>query len=111
MPSVRDSRWKYSSLSSHPPSQAHACSLLRLASICPHAAASCTPRLCFCLQVAEAALDAFESDSRLGCAALDLLPKALSLLQAAGGALDVPREDGDGAVNCEVSVSGAIFGC
>ncbi|KAL4855268.1 Fanconi anemia group I protein [Chlorella vulgaris] len=68
---------------------------------------TCTSAL---YEVAEAALDAFESDSCLGCAALDLLPKALSLLQAAGGAVDVPREDGNGAVNCEVSVSDVCRG-
>jgi hypothetical protein len=41
----------------------------------------CRCRCCHCLQIAEAALAAFEGDAPLGCAALELLPKALALLQ------------------------------
>ena len=52
------------------------------------------------LQVAECALAAFEGDGPLACAALELLPKALALLAAAGGELlDAP---GDGSA-CQVS--------
>lgn len=39
----------------------------------------------FAVQIAEEAMAAFESDSPLGSAALELLPKALALLQAGAG--------------------------
>jgi hypothetical protein len=53
-------------------------------------------------QVVEAAFDAFQSDGPLGCAALELLPKALALLQAMGGEVDVPSGEGTAAA-CQVS--------
>lgn len=53
-------------------------------------------------EIAESAMDAFESDSPLGCVALELLPQALVLLQAAGGTADMPNEQGE-ATACPVS--------
>ncbi|EFN56539.1 hypothetical protein CHLNCDRAFT_144181 [Chlorella variabilis] len=53
-------------------------------------------------EVAETAVEAFESDAPLGCAALDLLPKALALMQAAGGEVSM-RSEQSGDVACQVS--------
>lgn len=47
-------------------------------------------------------MDAFEGDAPLGAAALELLPKALALLSAAGGEVGMPGEAGDTAT-CQVA--------
>lgn len=69
------------------PAQNPCCALF--AAICP--TRLCCP--CPCRranQVTEKAMEAFEGGSPLGCVALELLPKALTLLQVRTGALGLP---------------------